>query len=147
MKKIVLAIAILATFQASQACELEGKSPEYLLAFIDNGGCIADDDILVARFRSLLDMLSVAFPDQTRESIGDGIVTARKSMRERGISESLLKIAEGLNRAFIQNETGVRFKGAIVWYEYMRMRGLSHWEAVAQLLYPSTRRDLALKWK
>ena len=73
------------------------ESVEYKLAVVDRGGYVAPDDVVVARFGSLLQQLGSKF-GETPERIGDMTVACRNSLREKGVSESIVNIMEGMNR-------------------------------------------------
>jgi hypothetical protein len=72
-------------------------SLEYKLATVDHGSYVAQDDVTVARFRSLLAQLSSKYAE-TPKRIADISVKARDTLRGKGISESILNIMEGMNQ-------------------------------------------------
>jgi hypothetical protein len=85
------------------------NSVEYKLAVVDKGGYVSPDDVAVARFRSLLQQLDSKF-NETPERIADMSVAGRNTLRDKGISESILNIMEGMNQVLdapLLSSTGV----------------------------------------
>jgi len=104
-----------------------------MLADMDAGHSVGDDDITVARFRFLLDQLSRRFPEN-RARIGDMTYVAQKGLRQDGISESLLTIMEGLNKASQSPQSrGRKYAEYAAAYSTIRANGLSHEKAVDAL--------------
>lgn len=83
--------------QAAAAPPASSESLEYKLATLNHNGYVAPDDVTVARFRFLLTFLSTKY-GETPERIGDMSVMGRKLLLEKGVSESLLDIMEGMNQ-------------------------------------------------
>lgn len=110
------------------------KPPEEkMLADINAGHTVRDDDITIARFRSLLAQLRQRFPEE-KSRIGDMTVVAQESLKKEGISESLLRIMEGLNQAAQSSQSeGRQYAEYAAAYATLRDQGLSHDETVEGL--------------
>ena len=111
----------------------ENATLEYKLAAINKGRYIPDDDISIVRFRTLLDTMTKTFPEENRQEIADGIVKAQELLKKEGISESLLNIAEGINKVFIWNKANVKFNEVTAAYIILCSRGQTHTEAISGL--------------
>jgi hypothetical protein len=106
---------------------------EYKLAMLNAGTPVKNDDITVRRFRNILDNMTALFPEENDQGISDGIVTVRNLLEKGGISESLLNIAESLNKIFIENKAGVKFNELSAAYVTLRLKGNSSSETVQGL--------------
>ena len=107
------------------------ESMEYMLATIEKG-YVSRDDIIIARFRSLLQQLDSTYIE-SKKQIGDMTVTAQNLLRNEGIKESLLNIMEGMNGLFskrVENQSYAEYTTA---YIVLRKKGQSHYEAIAGL--------------
>ena len=119
---------LLSTLNAVQASELL----EYKLATINAGGYVSKEHVTVARFRSLLNQLSVTFVED-KEQIADMSVTAQNLLKKEGVEESLINITEGMNQLFskkIENQKYAEYAAA---YVTLRGKGQSHTEAIRGL--------------
>ena len=119
---------LLSTLNAVQASELL----EYKLATINAGGYVSKEHVTVARFRSLLNQLSVTFVED-KEQIADMSVTAQNLLKKEGVEESLINIMEGMNQLFskkIENQKYAEYAAA---YVTLRGKGQSHTEAIRGL--------------
>jgi len=107
------------------------ESMEYMLATIDKG-YVSSDDIIIARFRSLLQQLDSTYVE-SKEQIGDMTVGTQKLLKDEGVKETLLNIMEGMNSLFskrIENQKYAEYASA---YAVLRTKGQSHHEAIAGL--------------
>jgi len=107
------------------------ESLEYKLATIEKG-YVSRDDIIIARFGSLLQQLDSTYTE-SKQQIADMTVTAQKLLRDEGIKENLLNIMEGMNRLFsmrIENQSYAEYASA---YVVLRRKGQSHHEAIEGL--------------
>ena len=107
-------------------------SVAHQLATIEAGGHVAKNDITVARFRSLLDRLSSMYVED-RQEIADDSVTAQQLLRDDGISESLVKIMEGLNQLFTTQVKNQKYREYAAAYVTLRGEGKSHSDAIRGL--------------
>lgn len=97
-----------------------------ILAFKDNVG---NDATKVNRFRSLLSQLDEKYVED-RKGIASLAIVTQEMLQEEGVTESMLNIMEGLNRAMIvklQNQQFIEYANA---YRMLRIQGMSHDEAV-----------------
>lgn len=110
--------------------QTEQKKPiEYTLAFLEKEGILEENDITIARFRALLELLSGKFVESKIE-IADATVTAQNLLREQGIEESLLNMMEGINRIFYQNLENQSYVEYITLYITMRVQGETHQQSI-----------------
>ena len=119
---------LLSALNAVQASELL----EYKLATINAGGYVSKEHVTVARFRSLLNQLSVIFVED-KQQIADMSVTAQNLLKKEGVEESLINIMEGMNQLFskkIENQKYAEYAAA---YVTLRGKGQSHTEAIRGL--------------
>lgn len=110
----------------------ENKTLEYKLAVIDAGRYVRDDDITVARFRTLLELLSEKFIED-RQQIADMTVKAQSILRDKGVSESLLSIMEGINGVFYGDRGHQKYAEYVGAYVTLRIQGQTHDEAIRGL--------------
>jgi hypothetical protein len=78
-----------------------GETAEFKMATIDSNGYMSKDDVRVARYRTLLDLLESKTgdpPPNADGNVGSAFVRAQTELQERGISESLLNLMEGMNQ-------------------------------------------------
>jgi hypothetical protein len=108
------------------------ESLEYKLAVVDAGGYVRPDDLTVARFRSLLDQLSAKYVEN-RTQIADMSVTGQKLLREKGVSQSIQSIMEGLNGVLDGPLGNQKYAEYIALYVQLRDSGKGHDAAVATL--------------
>lgn len=110
-------------------------SMERKLATIDCTCPVADDDVRALRFRSLLQQLSEKY-EETPERIADMSVACRSSLREKGVSESVINIMEGMNQVFnasILSSSGIntqKYAEHLAAYIVVRNTGSSHADAI-----------------
>jgi len=125
----------------SQAAATSGHGPahkgnpesiEYELATIDASGYVPDDDIRVARFKSLLQQLSQTYSG-TPQQIGDQTVKAHEMLKDRGVQESLVNIMTGMNQIFTTANHKQDYAGALTIYIGLRNKGESNSEAFRDL--------------
>lgn len=110
----------------------KSESLEFKLATIEKG-YVSRDDIIIARFRSLLEQLDAKFIEN-KTQISDMSVGAQKLLREEeGIKESLLNIMEGMNRLFSSESANLKYSEYASAYMVLRTKGQSHHEAVEGL--------------
>jgi hypothetical protein len=101
---LVLVVAFIAdrknNTSTGAAVSQSGPTAEFEMASIDSNGAISPDDIRVARYRTLLDLLETKSGDAPNgdDNVGSAFVEAQRELRERGISESMLNLMEGMNQ-------------------------------------------------
>jgi hypothetical protein len=105
---------------------------EYKLAVVDRGGYVAPDDMRVARFRSLLEQLSTKYVEKPQE-IADMSVMLQNLLREKGISETMQNMMEGLNQVMDQPIGNQKFAEYGAMYVQLRDSGRSHTEAISTI--------------
>lgn len=103
--------------------------PERQLANIDAKQRVADDDITIARFRSLLNQLSETF-SMRRQDIADKTVAIQQYLRKEGVEEKMLNMMEGINRIFPSNAGDWKYNTILAYYATFRIKGRSHFEAI-----------------
>lgn len=113
-----------ATSQESRATE----SLEYMLAVVDFG-YVDRGDIRIARFRSLLEQLSATFVESP-EDIAGKTTKAKQMLEEKGISEKMLNMMEGMNRLFAEPFPNQRYSEYMGLYVVARNDGATHEEAI-----------------
>ena len=111
---------------------VEEPSLEYKLAAIDRRGAVTPRDPIVARYRSLLDKLAGKWMNTTK-TIADATVAGQNSLREKGISESVLNIMDGVNEAPDTPYLNYRYGEHVAMYVTLRAHGRSHAAAVGGL--------------
>lgn len=129
---LAFAILILPFALFSVQAHAAGESIEYQLACINAGRRVAQDDITVARFRSLLRQLSHTFVEDPQQ-IADMSVKGLQMLKQDGISESLLNIMEGMNQLFSTKVANQKYAELIAAYLTLRDKGQSHTQAIAGL--------------
>jgi hypothetical protein len=138
----IVAIVALLIFNTT-ACDPSGspvgtssadsKPLEVELATIEYG-YVGDDDIRVARFRTLLDQLSATY-SSSKQQIADQTVKGQQMLREKGTSESLTNIMQSLN-GLPTTATGVGKGDYSQWlamYIVFREEGMSDDQAAKSL--------------
>lgn len=130
MKKNLL-IGVIILLAAVYAMPEPQTSLEYMLATIDKG-YVDKDDIIIARFRSLLSQLDKTFIENKKQ-ISDLTVGTQEILKKEGIKESLLNIMEGLNSLYPSLPTKLKYADHIVVYIAFRDKGHSHRTAIAML--------------
>lgn len=125
----VMTVVILLYFSS---VVLAKESLEYQLACIDSGWRVSKDYIIVARFRSLLRQLSNTYVEN-KQQIADTSVTTKNILREKGISESLMNIMEGMNQLFYTKIENQKYAEYMSVYVVLRNKGQSHKEAILGL--------------
>jgi len=108
------------------------RSIEYKLATLDKGHVVSEDDVTIARFRSLLQQLDAKYADN-KQGIADSTVVAQRLLREEGIEESLLNIMEGMNQLFLLELAELKYTEYATAYVVLRTKGQSHHDAVKGL--------------
>ena len=144
---VVLVLAILGAIGANHPnSERPTTAPqqpiEYQLALVDAGGL--PDDVTVNRFRSLLGQLDDKYAGGAQQ-IADRTVVAQKLLKQKGVSESLLNIMEGLNQILPDGVHDQQYDGMLAMYITMRDKGSSHAEAVESLREASAAIENAAK--
>jgi hypothetical protein len=129
---LAFAFLILPFALSSIQTDAAGESIEYQLACINAGRRIAQDDITVARFRSLLGQLSDTFVEN-KQQIADMSIKGLQMLKQDGISESLLNIMEGMNQLFSTRVENQKYAEYIAAYLTLRDKGQSHRQAIAGL--------------
>jgi hypothetical protein len=108
------------------------RSTEYKLASLNAGRYIPENDISVARFRSLLKQLSSTYiEDETK--IADITVSAQSLLKNNGINESLINLMEGMNQLFTTKNDNQKYAEYISAYCVFRNKGQSHYESIQTL--------------
>jgi len=74
------------------------RTPEHMLAIINAGGYVSENDPTVARFRMLLNSLKGKCKNTPME-ISDAAVVAQTQLKKEGINENLLVIMTALDRS------------------------------------------------
>jgi hypothetical protein len=105
-------------------------SLEYKLATIDKG-YVSNDDVSIARFRSLLQQLDTKY-SESKQQIADMSVKAQSMLRDKGLKESLLNIMEGMNKLF-SSPADLIYAEYMAAYVTLRDGGQSHNEAIKGL--------------
>ena len=72
------------------------QSPELMLATINAGGDVSEDDPSVDEIRAVLDVLAESCPDD-RQEIADLAVSTHQSVTERGLEITLLQMMSALS--------------------------------------------------
>jgi len=110
------------------------STTEYKLAVLNHGGYVPPDDITVSRFRFLLGQLASKF-GETPERIANMSVKARNSLAEKGVSETLLNIMEGMNQIVDRPGTYGKdpYANFLTLYVVLRTTGKTHEYAVNNL--------------
>jgi hypothetical protein len=116
----------------SEVSPTENKTIEYQLAVVDAGGYVPDNDISVARFRSLLEQLSQAYGGSDQQ-IADQTVKAQELLKNRGVKESLLNIMTGMNKLFPIAKHNQHYAEVLALYIGLRDKGESNEDAVKDL--------------
>lgn len=108
--------------------QAKSESLEYKLATIDKG-YVSRDDIIVTRFRTLLDQLGSKYHG-TRQQISDATVVAQNLLRDKyGIEESLLNIMEDMNQVVI-TKVNPSYPLYATAYVQLRKTGASRQQAI-----------------
>lgn len=110
----------------------EDETIEYKLACINAGQRVAQNDINIARFRSLLKQLSKTFVEDPQQ-IADMSVKGQQMLKQDGISENLLNIMEGMNQLFYTKVANQKYAEYIAAYLTLRDKGQSHKQAISGL--------------
>ncbi len=134
---LVLVVCMLLAIQAraENLRDIKNAPMERQLAFLDMpGGAGKSFDLLVARFRSLLDQLIEKHSSENDYDIGNWTVQIQQAMEKNGIEESSLNIMEGVNSL----NPGPRrplptYKECATAYAALRVQGKSRRAAVAIL--------------
>jgi hypothetical protein len=91
------------------------------------------DQVKVNRFKSIFDSLQLKHPE-TRQEIADYTVKAQSVLKDAGISESLLEIAESMNNLKLDKRLGkISYKDLVISYVVVRTKGMSRADAVQGL--------------
>ncbi|MES2462935.1 MAG: hypothetical protein V4671_20310, partial [Armatimonadota bacterium] len=83
------------------------------------------DTVKVNRFTSLLSQLDETFVEDEKQ-ISDMTVRGQELLKEKGVSESLLNIMEGMNQIFPAKVENQKYAEYIAAYLTMRNKGMSH---------------------
>ncbi len=102
---------------------------EYTLAVIDAGESVSEDDIRIARFRSLLTQLSSKYAE-TPEKIGNMTAFIKQKLHDNGINESMLNIMEGINTLPVGNQ---KYDTYLTLYLSSRIGSMTHEETITGL--------------
>ena len=129
LKLLAFALLILSLALFTIQAHASGESIEYQLACVNAGRRVAQDDITVARFRSLLRQLSDTFVEN-QQQIADMSVKGLQMLKQDGISESLLNIMEGMNQLFSTKVENQKYAEFISAYLTLRDKGQSHRQAI-----------------
>jgi len=129
-KQLLIGIAVLLV--VAYAMPQKKNSLEFMLATIDKG-YVSPDDILIVRFRNLLEQLDRTFKEN-KTQISDMTVGTQKILKEEvGIKESLLNIMVGMNSIFLGRKTIQSYSEFCASYLALRQSGQSHRDAIAGL--------------
>ncbi len=74
------------------------ESLEYNLALINAGGYVSSDDITIARFRYLLEVLAGKTKNSKQQIADMSVFSVEKLRKEYGLKVRLLDLMEGVNR-------------------------------------------------
>ena len=134
MRQIQFAVVALVVLLIGSSQTLAKPKPsiEYQLATINAGGYVKDDDISVARFRSLLGQLSSKYVN-SRQEIGDMSVRAMQVLQEKGVRVKLMTLMEGLNRVIIGVVKNQKYEEYCALYITMRDQGYDHSETIESM--------------
>ena len=102
---------------------------EYQLAVVDAGGYVPENDISVARFRSLLDLLESKFVED-RGTIAGMTVKAQQLLKSKGVQEKMLNMMEGINKLFPRRFPNQKYYEYLAIYVTLRNQGQTHREAL-----------------
>ena len=127
-KVVVFVVLFVSLITLTVVVHAAGESMEYKLACID-GKC--GDKMVEARFRSLLHQLSSTYAENP-EQIADMTVRAQQLLKEKGVSEKLLNIMEGMNQLFSRTK-GLKYAEYAAAYITLRVQGQSHASAIRGL--------------
>jgi hypothetical protein len=105
---------------------------EYQLALLDSDESGSRDELVAARFKSLLNQLTELYIED-REDIAHTTFAAKKMLKERGIEEKMLNIMEGINSIFYQKVENQKYKEYVAAYVTVRAKGMSHQDAIKGL--------------
>jgi hypothetical protein len=111
--------------------QTKSESLEYKLASIEKG-YVSRDDIIIARFRSLLQQLDSTYIE-SKQQIADKTLKTQELLKDRGIKENLLNIMEGMNRLFSTSAGSRSYAEDLGRYIFLRNKGQSHNEAIEGL--------------
>ncbi|MGB4498906.1 MAG: hypothetical protein WBI40_09410 [Methylococcaceae bacterium] len=125
-KKLLLVLVLISTPVFAE------NSPEYNLAVINAGGHVKENDITIARFRSLLNQLTVTYVENDKK-IADMSVHLQQQLKNEGINESLINIMEGMNLIFVKNLKNQSYAEYAAAYQLLRTKGMGHDEAIRGL--------------
>lgn len=103
---------------------------EYKLAVVDAGTYVKPDDLVVARFRSLLSQLETRWRESTTR-VADMSVATKNQLRKVGVDQKILGFMEGMNS--IKPVAGKGFAEYAAFYVTIREQGRSHSVAIAAL--------------
>jgi hypothetical protein len=114
---------------------VNAQTPEFMMASIDSHGSIAEDDVRVARYRTLLDLLLSKVGDNLpagneKQKIGSMLVETQEQLENRGISESMLNMMEGMNQLLHFGRTDLLSEHLAVYIGFRSDLGLSHAQAI-----------------
>jgi len=127
-------LAIIGIWSGQTSVGLITNEPlEYRLAVISTKGYVRQDDVIVTRFRSLLDELSQNYVEDPQQ-IANMSVIVRNKLKGYGIQESLLNIMEGLNQILCPLDSQKRRYSEYAFaYAGLRNEGLTHQDAIERL--------------
>ena len=107
----------------------QSESLEFKLATIDKG-YVSRDDIIITRFRNLLQQLDGTYIENKQQIADMTVVAVQDLLRDKyGIRESLLNVMEGMNQV-VPSKEGAGYKLYITAYVQLRNQGLSHQRAL-----------------
>lgn len=132
-KQYDLESAALANYpKNNKQSDKSSRSTEYKLASLNAGRNIPEDDISVARFRSLLKQLSSNYVEDEKK-IADMTVSAQSLLKNNGINESLINLMEGMNQLFTTKNEKQKYAEYISAYCAFRNKGQSHDDSIQTL--------------
>jgi hypothetical protein len=109
------------------------ETTEFKMAYIDSNGHISRDDVRVARYRTLLDLLESKAgdpPPNGDENIASMFVFVQEQLKKNGISESMLNLMEGMNQLISPGKTELLSEHLALYQGFRSDVSLSHQETI-----------------
>ena len=132
LKRSVLNTLLAFFLMLPASMSMAGHSDAHMLAIIDSDGYVAEDDIKVVRFGSLLRQLDDSFVEDQLK-IGNMTVYFRKHLRGEGVDESLLNIMESMNQMLPEKIANQKYELYVSIYTSLRSKGQTHIQATSNL--------------
>ncbi len=129
---LLLIVLFFIAFPAAQLPAQSNDALEYQLAQLDSDKYVAKDDLVVFRFKSLLDQLSQTFVDD-KEQIAHATYKVKTILEQHGIKESMLNMMEGINSVFYMKIKNQNYNEYLAAYTTLRIKGISHQDSIKGL--------------